>query len=152
MEFAKYYKVTNKLNKLLEQKKVFSYTTDYCRDLFICEDTHDFWVCRILEGYNEEYEKEEEKWLVERNKIDKYDFINFIEEKHKERLIVRNRQDRDGIISSLEDNFIIENVILFDDDQGLENWDNYECESYEEAISVIDGGHGIIEEHQEEGA
>ncbi|HCL4455201.1 TPA: hypothetical protein N2D10_003228 [Clostridium botulinum] len=145
MEFAKYYKATNKLNKLLEQKKVFSYTKDYCTDLFICEDTHVFWICRILEGYNEEYEKEDEKWLVERNKIDKYDFIGFVEEKYKEKFIVRNRQDRDNIINSLDDSSIKENVILFDDDQGLENWDNYECNSYEEAISIIDGGHGIID-------
>ncbi|MBD5589376.1 hypothetical protein, partial [Clostridium botulinum] len=99
-----------------------------------------------------EYEKEEGKWLIERVKIDKCDFISFIEEKQKIDLIIRNRQDRDNIISGLEDNFIIENLILFDDDQGLENWDNHECDSYQEVISVIDGGHGIIEEYQEEGA
>ena len=144
MEFAKYYKATDKLNELLQENKVFSYTEDYCKDLFICEDTHVFWVCRILEGYNEEYEVEEGMWLVERNRIDKYDFINFIEEKCKEKLMVKNRRDRDNIIACMKIEFLIENIILYDDKQGLENWDNYECDSYEDAINLIDDGYGII--------
>ena len=143
MEFAKYYKVTNKLNQLLKENKVFSYTEDYCKDLFICEDTHVFWISRVLEGYNEEYEMEKGVWLVERNKIDKYDFINFLEEKHKRKLKVENRRDRDDIINCLSTNFLIENIILYDDEQGLENWDNYECNSYEDAMNLIDDGYGI---------
>jgi hypothetical protein len=31
-----------------------------------------------------------------------------------------------------------------DDEQGLEGWDNLECNSYEEAIKAIDGGFGIL--------
>lgn len=147
MEFAKYYNVTNKLNEMLERTEqvLFSYQKDSYKSLFICSDTHDFWISRILEGYNEDFEQEEGKWLVERNKIDKYDFISFIEESHKQDLKVIDRPSRDVVIECLDDNFIIENLILMDDDNGLEGWDNCECNSYNEAVEVIDGGFGIIE-------
>lgn len=148
MEFAKYYNVTNKLKEILnrEDQVLFSYTKDYCQGLFICSDTHDFWISRILEGYNSEFEQEEGKWLVERNKIDKYEFCEFLKEQKKDDSDINDRWTRDFYIDecfSLDE--IIENVILMDDDKGLEGWDNCECNSYEEAIRVIDGGWGIIE-------
>ena len=31
-----------------------------------------------------------------------------------------------------------------DDYDGLSNWDNYEVNSLEEAIDIIDGGYGIL--------
>lgn len=35
-------------------------------------------------------------------------------------------------------------VISLDDYDGLSNWDNYETNSLDEAIDVIDGGYGIL--------
>jgi hypothetical protein len=145
MEFAKYHNVTNKLNELISKEKVSSYTKDYCKGLYICNDTHDFWICRIVEGYNEEFEQEEGKWLVERNRLNKYDFIDFLEDKYGDKLHVKNRRDRDSVIDHLTTDFTIENIILMDDDKGLEGWDNHECDSYNEAVDLIDGGFGIIE-------
>lgn len=146
MEFAKYYNVTGVLNKMLdEENKLFSYTKDYCQGLYICMDTHDFWVCRILEGYNEEFEQEEGSWLVERNKIDKYDLIEFIQQDDEDKLEITSRHSRDVAIDSFEVKDLIEYVILYDDDKGLEGWDNTQCDSLKECIKVIDGGFGIIE-------
>ena len=147
MEFAKYYNVTNKLNEMLSKEGVlFSYKKDYCNSLYICMDTHDFWIARILKDCNAEYESEEGKWLVERNKIDKYEFIDFVKEKLNDDSEIEGRNSRDYFIDNcLELNQIIEFLILMDDDNGLENWDNYEADSLNEAIEVIDGGFGIIE-------
>lgn len=146
MEFAKYYNVTKILSKTINEKKLDCYTKDYYQGLFICMDTHDFWICRVLKGYNEEFEQEEGKCLVERNKIDKYDFIEFVKEKNNDDSEINNRQDRDYYIDECLDlNNIVENLISMDDNNGLESWDNYEADSYEEAIDIIDGGYGIIQ-------
>jgi hypothetical protein len=146
MEFAKYYNATNRLNKLIEKGELFSYTKNLYKGLFVCVDTHDVWVSRIQEGYNSEFEQEEGKWLIERNKIDKYDFCEFLKEKKNDDSEIISRSSRDYYIDkcfSVEE--IIDNIILMDDDNGLEGWDNCECDSYEEAIEAIDGGFGIIE-------
>jgi hypothetical protein len=148
MEFAKYYNATGILNKMLEEdNKLFAYQKDYCQGLYICMDTHDFWVCRILDGYNEEFEQEEGSWLVERNKIDKYDLLEFVKENYKKLRAshVSDRNTRDWLIDTFKTKKLIEYVILYDDDKGLEGWDNTKCDSLEECIKVIDGGFGIIE-------
>lgn len=146
MEFAKYYNVTGVLNKMLEEgNKLLSYIKNYYQGLYICQDTHDFWVCRILEGYNEEFEQEEGSWLVERNKITKYDLLDFIQEDDEYKLEFCNRHSRDVAIDSFEAKELIKYVILYDDDKGLEGWDNTQCDSLEQCIKVIDGGFGIIE-------
>jgi len=148
MEFAKYYNVTNKLKETLERKEkiLFSYTRGYCEGLFVCEDTNDIWIARVFKGYNSEFEEDENKWLVERNKIDKYDFCELLKKKQNYNLKINDRWIRDNYISKCFDlNTIIEDIILMDDENGLESWDNCECDSYNEAIKVIDGGFGIIE-------
>lgn len=146
MKFAKYYNVTNKMNELLKKGQLFSYEKDLYRGLYICSDTHDFWISRILEGYNEEFEKEEGKWLIERNKIDKYEFCEFLKEKKNDKASITDRSLRDYYIEQcFSTNEIIENLILLDDKSGLEGWDNFECDSPEEAVDIIDGGYGIIQ-------
>lgn len=147
MEFAKYYNVTNKLNKMLEKENtLISYTKGYCQGLYICEDTHDFWISRVLKDINSEFEQEEGKWLVDRNKLNKYDFVDFLKEKMNDDSEINDRHTRDYYIDKCFDiNTIIENLILMDDNNGLESWDNYETDSLEEAIKTIDGGYGIIE-------
>ncbi len=146
MEFAKYYDATNKMNRLINDRKLFSYTKDYCQKLYICMDTHDFWISRILEGYNSEFEEEQGKWLIERNKIDKYDFCRFMKEKEDDDFNITSKHLRDIYIKNcFTTDEIIENVILMDDKNGLEGFDNYECDSLEEAIEIIDDGFGIIE-------
>jgi hypothetical protein len=145
MKFAKYYNVTNKMNEMIEKGDLFSYEKGFYKGLYICKDTHDFWISRVLEGYNSEFEQEDGKWLVERNKIDKYDFCEFLKEKKNDDSIITDRRTRDYYIDEcFQDEVIMETLILMDDDKGLEGWDNYECDSYEEAVEAIDGGYGIL--------
>lgn len=150
MEFGKFYKVTENLNKLIENKEVYSYTKDYCKDLFICEDTHDFWVCRILKNMNEEYEEEEDIYLLERNKINKYDFLNFMDRDNEDKIDCNiNKKTLELFISCLGTTEIINSIIKLDD-EGLENWDAKEYYDYDEIIEDIDGGFGIIDINKKE--
>ena len=52
------------------------YRPEYKKDgyirFFVCPDVHTFWFVRILEGYNESYEKEDGCYVLERNNIDNY--------------------------------------------------------------------------------
>ena len=143
MKFAKYYDVTSKMNQLITKGELFSYTKDYYKKLFICMDTHDFWISRVLEGYNSEYDQEQGKWLIEREKIDKYAFIDFLSEKTGKEYEVNDRYQRKAIIDRVPVDKVVEYLILMDDDKGLEGWDSLECDSLEEAIEAIDGGYGI---------
>lgn len=145
MEFAKYYDVTDKMNELIDRGEVFCYTKGYCKKLYICMDTHDFWISRVQEGYNKEFEQQEGKWLIERNKINKYAFCEFLKEKKTDDSPITDIWTRDYYIDEcFKIDEIIEAVILMDDDNGLEVWDTCECDSFEEVEETIDGGFGII--------
>lgn len=147
MEFAKYYNGIKVLGKLIKESKVFSYQEDYCKGIYVCLDIHDVWVCRILDNINKDYDTEEGKWLVERNKIDKYELIDFINEQEltEEKWEVNNRNDLHYVLNNIPAENLIRYTILFDDNQGLENWDNYEYNNLKECVEAIDGGFGIIE-------
>ena len=129
----------------MNEKKISSDWEQYSNGVYVCMDTHDFWICRIQEGYNEEYEKEEGSWIVERNKIDKYDLIDFIEEEIGREFKISNRQGRVRVIDNIPTDKLIKWVIQYDDNQGFENWDNVQEYSLEGCIDSIDGGYGIIE-------
>ena len=113
-EFAKFTDVTEYAHSLelayLEYEKVY-----------ICPDTNDAWIGRILVGYDDEYNKNPEKVLVERNNIDGYGAKYYnIKSPNYAKMVLQ------------EDDFC--------------NWDVYECESLAEAIELLDDGYGIIEE------
>lgn len=147
MEFAKYYEVTNRVNNLVKEGELHSYEVDYYKGVFVCEDTHDIWVVRILEGYNKNYDKEEGTWLIERNKIDKYILCDFLKESNNDNSETTGRHTRDYYINEcFELEEVLSAIIKVDDEQGLENWDSFECVSYEDCITLIDGGYGIIKE------
>ena len=79
MEFAKYYNVSDIVDNMMEKKEIDSYPTgeDKFLGVYVCEDSNDFWISRILKGYNEEYERDDNMYLVERNKID--NCMNYME-------------------------------------------------------------------------
>ena len=145
MKFAKYYHVTGLLNKMIDEDVLKQYQKDYAQELYICMDTHDFWICRILKDINEEAESQEGTWLIERNKINQYEFLGFIEKKYNRDYKIENRQDRDNTLNKMSSSFVIKNLILLDDYNGLENWDNEEFDSLNKCIEVLDAGFGIIE-------
>ena len=147
MEFAKYYNGTKVLTQLINEAKVDSYKEGYCKGVYICSDTHDIWISRILEDMNTDYDTEKGTWLIERNKIDKYELIDFINENEPtdEKWEADSDYELNYILSNIPAENLIRHTILFDDDQGLENWDNLQCDSYSECIEAIDSGFGIVE-------
>lgn len=92
--------------------------------VFICPDTRNFWVCKILVGYDEEYNQDESSTLIERNNIE--DFC------------ARNLR------AGLEDKELAMLVLEADAQDGC-NWDVTQCDSLDEAVEHVDGGFGINE-------
>lgn len=88
MEFAKYYDVYGVIEEMQSEGEIDSYSTgdDKFSGVYVCMDTDDFWISRINKGYNEEYEPEDGKYLVERNKISIYDIMDKLYELYRKKL------------------------------------------------------------------
>lgn len=84
---------------------------------FICPDVWDFWLIRVLEGFNEDYEPEEGSYLMEREKIP----MNTKGEKLNTSKVKK---------------------ILLEDDGG--NYDYIQSYDLCEIIETIGGGFGIL--------
>jgi hypothetical protein len=110
-EFAKYTEIT----ELYKKHGNLQEGDGYIR-FFICLDTNDFWLIRVIEGVNEEYEREEGVYLLERNNI---------------------RKESKGQDLSLSK--VIE-LIKADE---FDNWDIKEYSDLDELIEDIDGGYGL---------
>ncbi len=121
-EFGKYTDVTEYAKKLSKENDGMGEYHQY-EKILICPDTNDAWVARILVGYNEEYNKDEDKVLIERNKIDgmgaKYHHINIP---------------------------LYPKKLLMEDMEEGEQWDVKECDSVDEALGILADIFGIIEE------
>lgn len=144
MEFAKAYNVTKLVRENLD--KLLSYGGAGYEAIYIAEDTHDMQVYRVIKGYNEDYEEEDGAYLVEREKISKYDVVEKLYEMGVHS--VENVNDRclvDEIFKICGVGDVLLCTLLLDDERGLENWDNRECLSLDEAIDIIDGGFGVID-------
>lgn len=118
-EFAKYTEITDYAFKINPGYR----DENYIR-FFICPDVNDFWLVRILKGYNEEYEHDEESYLLERDKIP---------------------MDKKGENLSLPK---VKRIIKNDD---RSNWDIHQSYDLSELIDMLDGGFGILNynSHQE---
>ncbi len=110
-EFAKYTEITDYAFKVNP-----NYKNDGFIRFFICPDVWDYWFVRILEGYNEEYEKEEGSFILERNKVEK--------DERGENLSMRK----------------LEKIISEDDGS---NWDLQQSYDLSELIDMLDEGFGI---------
>jgi hypothetical protein len=77
VKFAKYYNVTDLVNKMIKENKLDCYEDciDNFAGVYICSDTNDFWIARININLKEDYEEEDGVYLIERNKIDNWDVI-----------------------------------------------------------------------------
>lgn len=154
MEFAKYYDVSKIVEDMQTKEEIFSYPTDddKFKGVYVCMDTNDFWICRILKGYNEEYEQDEDMYLVERNKFSIYDVMNKLHDQFRKRLpefkenemSYMQKNKAHGYLRKFKTKDIIRAVIILDDEDGLSNWDCSEAESLEDAVQIIDGGYGIL--------
>lgn len=154
MEFAKYYDVSKIVEEMQSKEEIDCYPTgnDKFSGVYVCMDTNDFWISRINKGYNEEYELDDGKYLIERNKISIYDVMDKLYELYGKKLPVFKDKDLSyemknkvhDYLKRFKTNDIIRTVIMLDDYDGLSNWDCYEADSLEEAIAIIDGGYGIL--------
>lgn len=155
MEFAKYYNVSDIVDVMIKNEEIDCYPIgeEKFEGVYICMDTNDFWISRINKGYNEEYEKDENKYLVERNKISIYDVMDKLHEQYGKKLpeFKENEMwfEQKNKVHWYFKKFgtlnIIKAVIILDDEDGLSNWDCCEADSLEEAIDIIDGGYRILE-------
>jgi hypothetical protein len=155
MEFAKYYNVSEIVEKMQENEEIYCYPTGDSKFLgvYVCYDTNDFWISRINKGYNENYEEDDNKYLVERNKISIYDVMDRLHDIYDRKLPKFFEKDssvtRKNKVHRYLDGFftkdIVKTVIILDDEDGLSNWDCCETDSLQEAIDVIDDGYGILE-------
>lgn len=154
MKFAIYYNVSNIVENMQKKEEIDCYPTEedkFC-GVYVCMDTNDFWISRINKGYNEDYEKDESKYLVERNKINIYEVMEKLHDIHNKEMpkFIENEMswERKNKVHEFFRKFatinIIKAVIILDDEDGLSNWDCREANSLEEAIGIVDGGYGIL--------
>lgn len=154
MEFAKYYDVLKIVEDMQEKEEIYSYPMgdDKFKGVYVCMDTNDFWICRILKGYNEEYEQDKNMYLVERNKFSIYDVMDKLHDQFAKRLPEFKENEPSYVQKNKAHDYfrkfktkdIVRVVIILDDEYELSNWDCCEAESLEEAIQIVDGGYGIL--------
>lgn len=154
MEFAKYYDVSKIVDDMQDKEEIDCYPigNEKFKGVYVCMDTNDFWISRILKGYNEEYEQDEDIYLIERNKFSIYDVMDKLYEQFGKKLPEFKENEMSYIQENKVHNYfekfkakdIIKAVIILDDKDGLTNWDCCETEPLEEAIKIIDGGYGIL--------
>lgn len=111
-EFAKYTEITDYVFRIDPSLKNQGYVR-----FFICPDVNDFWLVRILEGFNEDYEKESGSYILEREKIPN---------DYKGQKLQLSKLKR----------------IILEDDGG--NWDMKQGYDIESLIDMLDDGFGII--------
>lgn len=143
MKFATYYNVTNRMKELMKEKALTSFNifTKY----YVCQDVHDFWICRVQENLNIDYEPEDGTYLLERHQIDHYDFITFLEETQAcEVDDITNRQKKDSFLNGLSLSLVVDHLLLLDEKTGFENDDCDDFECFEDCEETIDDGFGIL--------
>lgn len=155
MEFAKYYDVSDIVEQMQVNEEIDGYPSgeDKFKGVYVCMDTNDFWVSRILKGYDEDYNQNENKYLVERNRISIYSVMDKLYDMFGKRLPAFKESDKDyerknkvyTYLRKYSTKEIIKVVIVLDNEDGLSNWDYCEADSLEGAIEIIDGGFGILE-------
>ena len=111
-KFGVYTEITDLAFKLNPENEKSGYIR-----FFICPDVWDTWLVRVVEGYNEDYERVDGVYLLEREKL---------ENDYKGQKLSHRRVKE-----------IIEN------DEG-ENWDVTEYIDLDTLIEDIDGGFGIL--------
>lgn len=155
MEFAKYYNVTKLVDEMTEKEEIYSYPTEKDNNfigVYVCMDTNDFWISRINKDMNENYDKEEGTYLVERNKISIYDVMDKLYEMFKKplpefsgkELSYQMKNKCHEYFDKFKVKDICRAVVILDDYDGLSNWNSCEAGSLEEAIEIIDYGFGIL--------
>lgn len=132
--------------------------TDYCKKdgcgkecyekYYICSDVWDFHVCRILVGYNSEYEEEPRTKLLEVGDIDKRTVLEAVEEDLDMGIVCGDiRNFPDILISADYEDMGFKSIIkaVVDLDCGYnDDLKEYRYDTpIEDIISDVDSGYGI---------
>lgn len=113
-EFAKYTEITDFAHEVNP-----SYKNEGFVRFFICPDVWDYWFVRILKGYDEDYNEDEDSYILERNKIGKdrktdnltlSKIKKIIEEDDGSSWDIQQSYDIDELIDMLDDGFGINNL------------------------------------------
>lgn len=96
--------------------------------ILICLDVNSIWIARIQKDINEDYEKQEGTYLLEREDINKFDYVTTYMSPHGRKL---------GGILTLDG---LKKLLEEDD---FENWDVFEFDSIDKILEILDGGFGI---------
>lgn len=111
-EFAKYTEITDFAFRIMPELKENGYIR-----MFICPDSNNYWLQRILKGFDEEYEKDDDSYILERQ------------------MLPMDRKGERLSINKLK-------KLLLEDDGG--NYDYKQSYEIEELIKMVDGGFGIL--------
>lgn len=132
MKSYKYYDVLHIVDEMADNKEIDCYPTgdDKFKGVYVCMDTNVFWIARINEGYNKNYEREDGKYLVERNRISIYEVMNKLHELYKKKLPEFEESDLHyeaknkchEYFDKFKERDIIKVVVYLDDFDGLSNW------------------------------
>lgn len=117
LEFGKYTDITA-FAKRVNPSMFGMYTKVY-----ICPDTLNWWLAVIQEGVDRDFGPAPGKFLIERDQID----------------YPHGAKCDDCVLNACMVELVVE-------DWDGSSWDNYEADSLEEAIELVDGGYGIIAE------
>ena len=88
MEFAKYYNVSNLVEEMQKVKEINYYPTgdDKFVGVYVCMNSNEFWISRINKDLNDDYDREDGKYLIERNKVNIYEVMDELHELYHKKL------------------------------------------------------------------
>lgn len=146
MKPEEYYDVTSLVEREMKKGKISGYSCYI--GVYVYEEGLSFWVVRIQEDINGNYKREEGKFLLERNEIDKDDVVDYILKKrgtNSETEGINDIYETDEFLESLPLEELMVSILEVDhDEKGLENWDYEEYDSLVECLETIDI-HEVIE-------
>lgn len=146
MKPEEYYDVTSLVEREMKKGKISGYSCYI--GVYVYEEGLSFWVVRIQEDINGDYKREEGKFLLERNEIDKDDVVDYILKKqgtNSETEGINDIYETDEFLESLPLEELMVSILEVDhDEKGLENWDYEEYDSLVECLETIDI-HEVIE-------
>lgn len=144
LQFAKSHRITN-LKEMTKELDLTSY--EGYKDIYVWIDIDTIHISRVLEGYNDEYDREDGKIILEQKDIFFFDLINFLNEEKE--MKIKDEYKEKGLFHDFIEQFdkreVAKWIIDYDDFTGLES-DDYKCfDNIKDVLDIIDGGFGILE-------
>lgn len=146
LKFAETYEITDYIKELIKDNKFPSYKEgfeDNLKKVYICYDTNDTHVLRVLSNINEDYDYEEGSYVVEENRISNFDIPEMLMKLFRTpEKIIYTKFGISEYLNKVASKQFVEAVITIDDKAGMENWDSCQYDNMGECLEVIDNGFG----------